>query len=450
MKKILTIALAFVLFSCAKEEKTAYTIVSGKLTGTPENKFTIRGNSFKKEINVKEDGSFTDTLYIKYNGAYEIGKQIIYLHQGKNLSFTADAQKLSEITFTGDLSNENNYLSKKSMLSKEILGEDPKALYAIDEASFLAKINELSKKSNELLNTATFTIPDFKEKETKNITFNTAYLQEIYPDYHGFFIKNEDFKVSDSFPKLDATIDYDNEENFNFSKSYRSLVDLNFNKKIQEETKNGQTYQDVFLPKLKAIRSQNIKNSLAQSLSYEVSLANEKMETLYKDLLSISTDENFKKDLTQKYNILKALVKGKPSPKFNYENHKGGTTSLDDLKGKYVYLDVWATWCGPCVAEIPFMKEVEKKYHGKNIEFVSISIDEKKDHDKWKKFVNDKQMGGLQLYADDAFKSKFVTDYAIDGIPRFILIDPNGTIVSGDAPRPSDEKLITLFTELGI
>ncbi|MBA5792953.1 TlpA family protein disulfide reductase [Flavobacterium sp. xlx-214] len=450
MKKIITIALTFVLFACAKEEKTTYTIVSGKLTGTPENKFTIRGNSFKKEINVKEDGSFTDTLYLQYNGAYEIGKQTIYLHQGKNLSFTGDVQKLNEITFTGDLSNENNYLSKKSALSKEILGEDPKTLFSVDETAFLAKINELSKKSNELLNTATFTIPDFKEKETKNITFNTAYLQEIYPDYHGFFLKKDDFKVSESFPKLDTTIDLDNEESFNFSKSYRSLVDLNFNKKTQEETKNGQTYQDVFLPKLKAIKSQNIKNSLAQSLSYEVSLANEKMEALYKDLLSISTDENFKKELTEKYNTLKALVKGKPSPKFNYENHKGGTTSLDDLKGKYVYVDVWATWCGPCVAEIPFMKEVEKKYHGKSIEFVSISIDEKKDHDKWKKFVTDKQMGGIQLYADNAFKSKFVTDYAIDGIPRFILIDPNGNIVSGDAPRPSDEKLIALFTELGI
>jgi len=45
----------------------------------------------------------------------------------------------------------------------------------------------------------------------------------------------------------------------------------------------------------------------------------------------------------------------------------GGTTSLDDLKGKYIYIDVWATWCGPCKAEIPFLKDVEKKYHGKKL-----------------------------------------------------------------------------------
>ena len=59
-------------------------------------------------------------------------------------------------------------------------------------------------------------------------------------------------------------------------------------------------------------------------------------------------------------------------------------------------------------------------------------------------------MGGIQLYADNAWQSQFVTDYAIDGIPRFILIDTEGNIVSADAPRPSDEKLIELFTELGI
>ena len=74
------------------------------------------------------------------------------------------------------------------------------------------------------------------------------------------------------------------------------------------------------------------------------------------------------------YKRIKAIAKliGTPSPAFDYENHKGGTTSLESLKGKYVYIDVWATWCGPCIAQIPFLKELEKEYHGKNIEFVSF------------------------------------------------------------------------------
>jgi len=142
-------------------------------------------------------------------------------------------------------------------------------------------------------------------------------------------------------------------------------------------------------------------------------------------------------------------MKGKPSPKFiNYENYKGGTTSLDDLKGKYVYIDIWATWCGPCKAEIPYLKEIEEEFHGKNIAFVSISIDQKDAHDKWKEMIAEKKMGGIQLFADNDWKSQFVVDYGIKGIPRFLLIDTKGNVLNPDAPRPSNPKLKDVLTKL--
>ena len=129
------------------------------------------------------------------------------------------------------------------------------------------------------------------------------------------------------------------------------------------------------------------------------------------------------------------------APNFDYENAKGGTTSLESLKGKYVYIDVWATWCGPCRAEIPFLKKVEEKFHGKNIEFVSISVDVEKDHDKWKNFVKEKELGGIQLFADKNWNSSFITAFGIMSIPRFILIDPKGNVIDADAARPSNPKL---------
>uniref|UniRef100_UPI00404B529F TlpA family protein disulfide reductase n=1 Tax=Fluviicola sp. TaxID=1917219 RepID=UPI00404B529F len=141
-------------------------------------------------------------------------------------------------------------------------------------------------------------------------------------------------------------------------------------------------------------------------------------------------------------------LNGKPSPLFSYENHKGGTTSLTDFKGKYVYVDVWATWCGPCKAEIPSLKKMEEKYHEANIVFVSISVDTKKDYEKWKMFVTDKELGGVQLVADKDWSSDFVKAYLINGIPRFILIDPAGNVVQANAPRPSDPKLVTLLDGL--
>ncbi|QYJ69258.1 TlpA family protein disulfide reductase [Flavobacterium litorale] len=141
-------------------------------------------------------------------------------------------------------------------------------------------------------------------------------------------------------------------------------------------------------------------------------------------------------------------MKGKPSAPFTYENFNGGTTSLSDLKGKYVYIDVWATWCGPCRKEIPYLKAIEAEYHNKNIAFVSISVDNQKNHSKWKRFVKKEALGGIQLIADKDWSSTFVKYYNIRSIPRFILLDTEGNIVNTDAPRPSDPALKMIFDEL--
>lgn len=129
------------------------------------------------------------------------------------------------------------------------------------------------------------------------------------------------------------------------------------------------------------------------------------------------------------------------APNFDYENHASGKTTLESLKGKYVYIDIWATWCGPCRAEIPSLKKMEAALHGKNIEFVSISVDAEKDHDKWKTFVTDKELSGIQLYAGKTPVSDFIKAFEVNTIPRFILIDPSGKVIDADAARPSDPKL---------
>ena len=150
----------------------------------------------------------------------------------------------------------------------------------------------------------------------------------------------------------------------------------------------------------------------------------------------------------QKQGVIEKLPKGMPSPQFkNFEDFSGGKKSLADFKGKYVYIDIWATWCGPCIKEIPALKEIEAKYHDKNITFLSISVDSMKDHDKWKNMVKDKNLGGVQLFADEADQT-FFQEYVVSSIPRFILLDPEGNIVTPDAPRPSSEKLIKMFEEL--
>jgi thiol-disulfide isomerase/thioredoxin len=147
--------------------------------------------------------------------------------------------------------------------------------------------------------------------------------------------------------------------------------------------------------------------------------------------------------LQQYYTMTQAKKKmnNVAAPNFDFENHKGGKTTLESLKGKYVYVDLWATWCGPCRAEIPSLKKMEEMYHGKNIEFVSVSIDAQKDYEKWKTFVTEKALTGTQLYAAKANETEFVKAFEVNSIPRFILIDPKGIVVDADAKRPSDPRL---------
>ncbi len=178
-------------------------------------------------------------------------------------------------------------------------------------------------------------------------------------------------------------------------------------------------------------------------------LENPEIDEAFKNLMiTVLTQEQKQLEAMAKRAQDAQKMKGKPSPLFAYENHKGGTTNLKDFRGKYVYIDVWATWCGPCRKEIPHLQKIEEKYHGKNIEFVSISVDKEKDHDKWKKFVDKEALGGVQLIADKDWKSDFIAAYEIHSIPRFILIDPKGNVVRSDAARPSDPALQELLDKL--
>ena len=152
------------------------------------------------------------------------------------------------------------------------------------------------------------------------------------------------------------------------------------------------------------------------------------------------------------------LAKGKPAPKFNdFEDYTGGTKSLDDFKGNFVYIDIWATWCRPCIAQFPYLKKLEEEFKGKNISFVSVSTDDDrrsggswdKAHSKWKNMVKQYELGGTQLWAGKE-QDRFSLDYMANTIPRFILIDPDGNLVNSNEMRPSSPNITEYFTSLGV
>lgn len=125
---------------------------------------------------------------------------------------------------------------------------------------------------------------------------------------------------------------------------------------------------------------------------------------------------------------------------------EGNQVKLSDLLGKVTYIDVWATWCGPCCREIPYLEEVVKRFKGNDkLQFISISVDS--DLDAWhKKLDNDKPEWPQYVLSEDEQKA-FMSALGIQGIPRFILLDAKGRFIQNDAVRPSDDNIDQVLNE---
>jgi thiol-disulfide isomerase/thioredoxin len=113
--------------------------------------------------------------------------------------------------------------------------------------------------------------------------------------------------------------------------------------------------------------------------------------------------------------------------------------ALAEFKGKVVYIDFWATWCGPCKAEFPFSRELHKKFADKKVVFLYISMDQ--DENSWKRGVNKFKLPGYHFYPTEAQREAIYYKYQVEGIPRYMLVDKKGNIVNPMAPRPSQADM---------
>ncbi|MDR1415218.1 MAG: AhpC/TSA family protein [Odoribacteraceae bacterium] len=154
--------------------------------------------------------------------------------------------------------------------------------------------------------------------------------------------------------------------------------------------------------------------------------------TLYKEVESVA-------------NALKETVAGAKFADFTFFDTGGNPVKLSDhVGGRYLLLEFWASWCGPCRADIPHLKMAYNLYHPAGFDVISISMDT--DEDKWLKAVEDEQMPWLQLHDPAAFDGDLAKTYDILGIPACVLVDPDGVIVDRNA-RGSwlDRRLIALY-----
>ena len=125
----------------------------------------------------------------------------------------------------------------------------------------------------------------------------------------------------------------------------------------------------------------------------------------------------------------------------------GNVHRFSEFKGKVLYVDIWATWCGPCKMEIPYLAKVVEHYKDNdNVEIISISVDNNKK--AWENKIAADKPAWAQYIANKEQYARISKDWGIMGIPRFILINKDGTIYSGDAERPSNPNIISTIDKL--
>ncbi|RRB07193.1 TlpA family protein disulfide reductase [Larkinella rosea] len=128
---------------------------------------------------------------------------------------------------------------------------------------------------------------------------------------------------------------------------------------------------------------------------------------------------------------------------FSFVNQNGESVTLDDFKGKVVYLDVWASWCGPCIGEVPHSKKLYERLTKKQLEkiaFLYISIDDSETN--WKNAIKAHQLPGDQGWSAGGWRSRIVQYFGIQSIPRYILIDKKGQMADLNAKRPSSAEAV--------
>ena len=130
----------------------------------------------------------------------------------------------------------------------------------------------------------------------------------------------------------------------------------------------------------------------------------------------------------------------KPAPDFSLKDADGKIVRLSDYKGKVVLLDFWATWCGPCKIEIPWLKDFQRKYKDKGFEILSVSLDDQKKD--WKKAAAKDKITWMSGIDPGGWDAMAASKWQVDAIPASFLINKNGDVVAINLEKDELEKKI--------
>ena len=444
MKSYFIAGLALAAMSCATAPKT---VVSVHVEGTqlPESVKLITTDS-TYSVALDSTGSAEIALADACQAGYATFQLDYipvpaYIEPGKSfdLDLKVEGYTLTP-TFTGEGAAKNIYLNEN------VLGRGSLDFKA-EEAPFIESLKKLESEMVARLDSQNFE-PQFVQQEKRRLHYAVYAALPTYAVYHPYYAQKQDYKPGDAYyqalqeaiveePALLGTLEYEDAlaaaVETMASKDLEAYDALAF---LKSELAYVQAnYKDA------AVREFLVDHFVMEYVGrYGVDNLKE-FADIYNANVTSSDKQAAFKTLCDKW---AKIAKGQPAPNFKYLDINGKEVALADLAGKYVYIDVWATWCGPCRGEIPHLQKLEHQYAGKNIHFVSISCDQ--DKSAWEKMVKEDKLGGIQLHfgGDEEFMDTFM----ITGIPRFILLDREGKILNANMTRPSNSETAKTFDAL--
>lgn len=415
-----------------------------------------RSQPIQSYFNSKEDSTFAFYVPVDKEGFYYLSaqnwKKKVYLKPNDQLQLVVDP-RTGLLTGSTKLTEENQVLQQWEQLISPL------------KASVRAKIN-----SDEFTTAYQALQPQMKafvEKvKTKNVEFNSLFKTAAQLDNNmialnmllktssvnkgPFSLMYKEFvNVPDYYKQtLKAnTINSTNLLKFDDGNDYINLNAKLSLTNVDEAKRNAFTDGERVKIMMSATSNDTLKSYLLKSQLEELELSVGNYSEFRDVFLPY---EKYAKvpSVKQKYNamytsyVADTVFIGKPAYDFTLPDMNGKMVNMKDFQGKVVLIDVWATWCGPCKTQMPFLKEVEDHYKGNdNVVFVGLSIDGAKDKEKWLKMIKEKQLEGVQLLDD--FGKSFGRKYKMVAIPRFLLIDKKGNWAEIRCPKPEEkEKLI--------
>lgn len=410
-------------------------------------KFSYPNLGNKKVVLITKDGEHEMTLDDKFTtqvtlkevptgyAAVRFGnsQMTIYMQDGCDLGMNfekKEGQSRPRPLFSGAISAENDFLCNSNGYVKPVMSgcktpqDVMKAIdYAVEQNMKIVDSKPLSK--------------DFIKLERERVRYETllsytSYSQwnpSVFPYLKNKMVNNEDLLEMSEYKKFLkealSTRGFENMPQFNAYKHAEDQLAI-----ITDEFKNSEVAEYLVV----TVLSEYLNRRGVEQM--------DKFNEIYKGVVK---SEEYKAPYDKLYAKWWRVSKGQPCPDFKYESVDGKFYTPKDFRGKYVFIDCWATWCGPCLAQLKPLGELEHLYASKDIIFVSISSDE--DKAKWQKMVKDKNMGGVQLIQDRGNQS-FNEAFMINGIPRFILLDKNGNVYDANMSRPSEPATKALLDKL--